>query len=163
MFQTKDYWIVIGCAKEKFYERLCEVIDRPDLATNPDFANFAVRYENRDALVSQLEEIFKTRTTEAWLSVLIPAGVPSAPVNTIEQAFKEEHTIAREMIAHSEHEYFGKLRTPASPVNVGPKRQTYQRAPKRGEHTISVLKELLNLSDEQISALEATGAFGEAK
>jgi crotonobetainyl-CoA:carnitine CoA-transferase CaiB-like acyl-CoA transferase len=138
VFQTKDYWIVIGCAKEKFYE-------------------------NRDALVSQLDDIFKTRTTAEWLADLVPAGVPSSPVNTIEQAFKEEHTIAREMIAHSEHEYFGKLRTPASPVNVGPKRQTYQRAPKRGEHTISVLKELLDLSDEQIKALEATGAFGEAK
>jgi crotonobetainyl-CoA:carnitine CoA-transferase CaiB-like acyl-CoA transferase len=114
-------------------------------------------------LVSQLDDIFKTRTTAEWLADLVPAGVPSAPVNTIEQAFKEEHTIAREMIAHSEHEYFGKLRTPASPVNVGPKRQTYQRAPKRGEHTISVLKELLDLTDEQIKALEATGAFGEAK
>jgi crotonobetainyl-CoA:carnitine CoA-transferase CaiB-like acyl-CoA transferase len=67
------------------------------------------------------------------------------------------------MIAHSEHEYFGKLRTPASPVNVGPKRKTYQRAPKRGEHTISVLKELLDLSDEQIQALQETGAFGETK
>jgi crotonobetainyl-CoA:carnitine CoA-transferase CaiB-like acyl-CoA transferase len=84
-------------------------------------------------------------------------------VNTIEEAFNEEHTIAREMIVHTEHDYFGKLRTPASPVNVGPKRDTYQRAPKRGEHTISVLKELLNLSDEQIQALQETGAFGETK
>jgi crotonobetainyl-CoA:carnitine CoA-transferase CaiB-like acyl-CoA transferase len=66
------------------------------------------------------------------------------------------------MIAHSEHEYFGKLRTPASPVNVGPKRQEYSRAPKRGEHTISVLKELLDLTDEQISTLKTTGAFGAA-
>jgi crotonobetainyl-CoA:carnitine CoA-transferase CaiB-like acyl-CoA transferase len=139
------------------------VINRPDLATNPDFVNFTARYENRDALVSQLDDIFKTRTTAEWLADLVPAGVPSAAVNTVEQAFKEEHTVAREMIAHSEHEYFGKLRTPASPVNVGPKRKTYQRAPKRGEHTISVLKELLDLTDEQISALEATGAFGESK
>lgn len=160
VFQTKDYWIVIGCAKEKFYERLCQVIGRPDLATNPDFINFAKRYENRDALVSQLDDIFKTRTTSEWLADLVPAGVPCSPVNTIEQAFQEEHTIAREMIAHSEHEYFGKLRTPASPVNVGPKRTEYARAPKRGEHTVSVLKDLLDLTPEQIAALKASGAFG---
>ena len=160
VFQTADYWIVIGCAKEKFYERLCQVISRPDLATNPDFINFAKRYENRDALVSELEEIFKTRTTKEWLIDLMAAGVPCSPVNTIEQAFQEEHTVAREMIAHSDHEYFGKLRTPASPVNVGPKRTEYSRAPKRGEHTISVLKDLLDLTEEQISALKASGAFG---
>ena len=88
------------------------------------------------------------------------AGVPCSPVNTIEQAFQEEHTVAREMIAHSDHEYFGKLRTPASPVNVGPKRTEHSRAPKRGEHTVSVLKDLLDLTEEQIAVLKASGAFG---
>ena len=163
VFQTSDYWIVIGCAKEKFYERLCDVIKRPDLVSDPRFKDFASRYENRVALVSQLDEIFKTRTTAQWLAELVPAGVPSAPVNTIEEAFKEEHTLARKMIATTEHEVFGHVRTPASPVNVGPKRDTYVRAPKRGEHTINVLKDLLDLTDEQIQALQNSGAFGETK
>jgi crotonobetainyl-CoA:carnitine CoA-transferase CaiB-like acyl-CoA transferase len=163
VFQTSDYWIVIGCAKEKFYERLCDVIKRPDLVSDPRFKDFASRYENRVALVSQLDEIFKTRTTAQWLAELVPAGVPSAPVNTIEEAFKEEHTLARKMIANTEHEVFGHVRTPASPVNVGPKRDTYVRAPKRGEHTINVLKDLLDLTDEQIQALQNSGAFGETK
>ena len=162
VFQTQDYWIVIGCAKEKFYQRLCEVLGRTDLMTDPRFLDFANRYENRDLLIPQLDEIFVTKSTQEWLDLLMPAGVPCAAVNTVEEAFNDEHTISRQMIAHTEHEIFGAVRTPASPVNVGPKRTDHTRAPHRGEHTISVLQDLLDLTDDQIAALRSSGAFGES-
>ena len=48
-FPTADGWIVVACPKQKFWERLCEAIERPDLASDPRFADFAGRHENRDS------------------------------------------------------------------------------------------------------------------
>ncbi|HEX9766680.1 MAG TPA: CoA transferase, partial [Nitriliruptorales bacterium] len=44
-FATADGWIVVGCAKEKFWHRLCQAIERPDLMGDPRFATFDDRRE----------------------------------------------------------------------------------------------------------------------
>jgi crotonobetainyl-CoA:carnitine CoA-transferase CaiB-like acyl-CoA transferase len=163
IFPTKDSWIVLGCAKEKFYQRLTEVMQRSDLVEDPRFSNFTVRFENREILVPLLDEVLTTRTTADWLEVLVAAGVPCAPVNTIEQAWTEEHTAAREMIAHTDHPKFGDVRAPSSPVNVGPKRTDHTRAPQRGEHTEKVLQDLLGMTDAEFAELTDQGAFGDSK
>jgi crotonobetainyl-CoA:carnitine CoA-transferase CaiB-like acyl-CoA transferase len=50
-FRAADGWIVIGGAKQKFWERICELAGEPELATDPRFATMAARNENRDELL----------------------------------------------------------------------------------------------------------------
>ncbi|WP_339122832.1 CaiB/BaiF CoA transferase family protein, partial [Pseudonocardia sp. D17] len=57
-FEASDGWLVVGCAKEKFWQRLTVVIGRPELAADPRFATFADRARHRDVIVPLLEEIF---------------------------------------------------------------------------------------------------------
>ena len=75
-FEAADGWLVVGCAKEKFWQRLTKVIERPELAANPEFATFAQRREHADVLVPLLEEIFRTRTVAEWLGRLLRCGHP---------------------------------------------------------------------------------------
>ena len=159
-FQAKDGWIVVGCAKEKFWQRLIEVIDRPDLGADPRYATFADRRENADTLLPELEQTLATRTVAQWLAPMTAASIPCGPINDVSQALQEEHTLARDLIVETKHPRYGTLKNLASPVRVGAERPEYQRAPQRGEHSEEVLRGLLGYSGERVAELASEGAFG---
>lgn len=159
-FPAKDGWLVIGCAKEKFWQRLTVVLERPELATDPRFHLFADRAVHRDELEPILDEALAGKTVDEWLTLLRAAAIPCAPVNDVPQALREEHTTARHMIVSTEHPRFGEVRQVGSPVRVGPVPERHRRAPQLGEDTGHVLRDLLGYDDHKIAALRASGAFG---
>lgn len=159
-FETADSWIVVGCAKQKFWERLVTAFGSPGWAASERFATPAARYENAAECLSLVEKELARRTTAEWLAVLEAAGVPCAPINTVPQALAEEHTTARGMVVTTEHPRFGKVRQVASPVRAGEPRTDHQRGPLLGEHTAQVLAELLGTDAAAFADLARDGAFG---
>ena len=159
-FETSDGWIVVACAKEKFWRKLAEAIGRPELATDPRFEDFAGRHENRGELLPILDDVFRSRETTHWLEVLSVAEVPSGPVNSVAAAMEDPQVIARDLIVESEHPRFGTVRHVASPVRAGPPSETHRRGPRRDEDAGYVLGELLSYSPERITELRIAGAFG---
>jgi crotonobetainyl-CoA:carnitine CoA-transferase CaiB-like acyl-CoA transferase len=160
VFTAKDGWLVIGCAKEKFWQRLTVVIDRPELAHDPRFATFIDRNENRQELQEILDDELARRTVAEWLEALGAASVPCAPVNDVAQALREEHTLARDLIVSTEHPRFGSVKQVNSPVRAGEIPRQHRRAPFRGEHTATVLRDLLGYDDATVHRLSTAGAFG---
>ncbi len=159
-FATTNGWIVVACPKQKFWERLCEVVDRPDLAADERFADFAGRDRNRDVLLPQLEAAFGSRSTTAWLKLLAQAGIPSGPVNDVRDALADPQAVDRRAVVEFEHERFGTVRTVGSPLRVGADSVTPRRAPRRGEDTETVLRELCRYSPDRIEELRASGVLG---
>jgi crotonobetainyl-CoA:carnitine CoA-transferase CaiB-like acyl-CoA transferase len=159
-FPTADGWIVVGCAKEKFFVRLAEAIGLPELATDARFKDFEARRQNREELVAILDGALRARTAQEWLKILSDAGVPCGPVNTVEQAFAEPQTDARGLIVATEHPRFGTVRQPGSPVRVGDEPIPHRRAPLRNEDFDHVTRTLLGYDEARIDALRAGGAFG---
>jgi crotonobetainyl-CoA:carnitine CoA-transferase CaiB-like acyl-CoA transferase len=159
-FRTADGWIVVACPKQKFWERLCEAIGRPDLADDPRFATFAGRNEHRDELVPELRNAFADRGTEEWLATLSAAGVPNARVNDVAQALAEPQVEARGGVVELEHPRLGTVRQVATPLRVGDEEKPARRAPFRGEHTEGVLADLCGYSRERVRALAEAGALG---
>jgi crotonobetainyl-CoA:carnitine CoA-transferase CaiB-like acyl-CoA transferase len=159
-FATADGWIVIACPKEKFWQALCVVLDRPDLATDERFADFAGRDRHRGELLGELDAAFAARPTAAWLEVLAAAGVPSAPVNDVASALADPQALARGAVVEAEHDVFGTVRTIASPLRLGDAPRPAERAPRRGEHTAEVLAELCGYDADEVAALADAGAFG---
>ena len=159
-FQASDGWMVVSCAKEKFWRRLTEVIEQPELADDPRFINFVARSENREALIPLLVEVFRTRPLEHWLPRLAAAGIPSGRVNTLEQALVEPQTEARRMLIETEHPHWGGIRSPATPVRVGKPRTRHRRAPRRNEDADQLLVGLLGYDETRRHELRAAGAFG---
>lgn len=160
-FEAKDGWLVVGCAKEKFWQRLTVVIERPEWADDPRFATFADRDRNRDVLLPLLEEIFATRTVAEWVEPLQAAAVPTAKINDVAEAMAEPHTIARNLLVETEHPRYGTVRQVASPVRVGAEPPTYRRAPLRHEDADRLLGVLLGYDDAKVADLTTQGAFGE--
>jgi crotonobetainyl-CoA:carnitine CoA-transferase CaiB-like acyl-CoA transferase len=156
-FPTRDGWIVIFCNKEKFWRALVEVLDLPDVARDPHFATFAGRRAHRDALLPRLRARFAERTSGDWLARL-RGRVPCAPVNTLAQALEDEQVRARGMIVEVEHPVHGRLREVASPVRaVG---AVASPAPRLGQHTDEILRDLLHYAPARVAALRASGALG---
>ncbi len=161
-FEAKDGWLIVGCAKEKFWQRLVRVIERPELGLDPRFASFQARQDNAADVLAVLEEVFLQRTVAEWLEPLYAASIPCGPINDVGQALQEEQTLARGMVVETEHPRWGRLRQVASPVKVGDQAVAYRRAPLRNEDFDEVMTDLLGYSDERLAALTASGAFGAA-
>lgn len=160
VFRARDGWLVAGCAKEKFWVRLADVIGRPELADDPRFARFPDRLAHRDELQALLDEVFLTRDVEDWLRDLRAAAVPCAPVNDVEGALNDPQVAARELLLTTQHPSLGTVRQVRSPVHVGAPRPSHSRAPERGEHTAEVLRDLLGYDNEAIEQLRTVGTFG---
>ena len=166
-FRASDGWFVVAAAKQKFWERLCEVAGRPDLNDDPRFATMAARNENREALLPILEAVFLERTVAEWLDLLVPAGVPSARINSVLEALEDEQTTARQGIVEHEHPSLGTVRTIASPLRLSGedgedlRAQPPARGPFRGEHTEQVLVEYCGYSPKRVRELAEAGVFGD--
>jgi crotonobetainyl-CoA:carnitine CoA-transferase CaiB-like acyl-CoA transferase len=163
VFPSADGWIVICCAKEALFARLCAVLDLEWMIDDERFASFAARNENREACVDVLSERLRTRTTADWMGRLEAAGVPCGPVNDVAGAFRDPQVVARAAVQDYEHEELGTVRTVRSAVRVGEGREPVRRGPYRGEHTRAVLREAGGYADAEIDALAAGGVFGDVE
>ena len=158
-FATRDGWIVIFCNKDKFWRDLVETLGAPELADDARFRTFGDRFAHKDALLPLLQARFATRSTEEWLDRL-RGRVPCAPVNDVRQALADPQVLARDMIVEVEHPDFGALKEVRSPVRTAGEIRDPARAPRLGEHTDQILREILSYSDGTIARLRETGVIG---
>jgi crotonobetainyl-CoA:carnitine CoA-transferase CaiB-like acyl-CoA transferase len=118
------------------------------------------RLGNRTVLIPLIEDILRTRTVAEWLERLRAAEVPAAPVNSLDRAFDEPPVAERDMIVEYDHPEVGKVRLPGNPIKFeGIDRTISNPAPRLGEHTDAVLRDLLFLSAQQISGLREQGVI----
>jgi crotonobetainyl-CoA:carnitine CoA-transferase CaiB-like acyl-CoA transferase len=159
-FATADGWIVVACAKPKFWVRLCAALDLGELLRDDRFESFADRDRNREELLEILDRAFAQRTTVEWLAVLEQSDIPCGPVNTVANALVDSQTVARNAVVSVEHPRFGTVRQVASPLRVGDEPPPLRRAPFRGEDTHAVLRDLCRYTDAQIEELRVAAVFG---
>jgi crotonobetainyl-CoA:carnitine CoA-transferase CaiB-like acyl-CoA transferase len=158
-FPTRDGWIVVFCNKDKFWLDLVEILGTPELGRDPRFGTFAGRLANKAALLPLLEARFVTRPTAEWLERL-RGRVPCAPVNDVRQALADPQVLAGDMIVEVEHPDFGTLREVRSPVRTEGEIRRPTRAPRLGEHTDQILREILGYGEPTIGRLRQAGAIG---
>jgi crotonobetainyl-CoA:carnitine CoA-transferase CaiB-like acyl-CoA transferase len=149
-FKTKDGYIVIFCAKEKFWQNLCQVLEVPNLAQDPRCNSFDVRLKNRKFLLSTVKPIFLSKTTGEWLE-LLRGKVPCASVNSLGAALSDAQVV-RDMIVEVDHPVFGRVKQVDSPIRMGRRRKP-DAAPALGEHTEDILTRLLGYSKDQLRTL----------
>jgi formyl-CoA transferase len=156
--RTRDGHIMVGANNPRLWQRLCQALDRQDLLDDPRFTASADRMERRDVLAGELESVLKSRDTDDWVAALLAAGVPCGPLRNYEQACRDPHTLAREMVVTMEHPAEGEIRGLGIPVKLsGTPGEIRRPAPMLGEHTDELLAGL-GYSAADISALREQGA-----
>lgn len=159
-FQTEDGWIMVACAKEKFWVRLVEAMELDEIGNDERFGDFAGRMDHADELTLALDRRFMERSTAEWISCLQGHGVPCGPVNDVRAAFDDPQAAARGIVVEFSHPEFGTVRAPRTAVDVGSARVHARRAPRLDEDRDDVLGGLLGMSEGMRQQLASDGAFG---
>lgn len=155
-FPTSDGDIIITCSRDAAFYKLCEAMNRPDMITDERFSKAEARRQNRDYLEAEIAKFTRTMTLEALEELLNRYEVPNGRINTMLMVCKDPQIAAREMLVEVEHPIAGKYKMPGSPIkfSCAPKTE-YGPAPTLGQHTQTVLKELLHLDDRQLAEVLA--------
>ena len=95
VLKTADGSVIVACGNDNLFRKFCEVAGKPALADDARFVTNGKRVANRAELTRILSEIMVTRSMREWLDALEAAGVPSGPINTLEQVFAEPLALAR--------------------------------------------------------------------
>ncbi len=143
VFETADGLINLAVTGQVIWERFCRAIDREDLINHPDYANSATRSRNRDALGEVINSVLRLRPSSYWIARFNEAGVPSGPINTIDQVF-EDPQVRQLGMTHAVHsDALDRLMTLlGQPVTLSATPSSVQAAaPERGEHTEEILLE----------------------
>lgn len=141
--RAADGHFVLGANNDRLWRRLCEAIERPDLADHPDYATNASRMAHRPALIAELEAVFETRPKEHWVDLLLAHGIPAGPINDYAEALGNEHAAARGMVMEIDHPVEGRVRNIGFPVKLhGTPQRVRRHPPLLGEHRDEILAEL---------------------
>jgi crotonobetainyl-CoA:carnitine CoA-transferase CaiB-like acyl-CoA transferase len=109
-FTTKTCDIFIASGNNGQFQKLAEIIGRPELANDPRFADNGKRNVNRAALTEALAAAFAEHDGNELSLKLIRNGVPAGPVLTVDEATAAPHTAHREML--TELDWYRGLGTP---------------------------------------------------
>jgi crotonobetainyl-CoA:carnitine CoA-transferase CaiB-like acyl-CoA transferase len=160
-FEASDGWLIIAVASEQQFQGLCAMLDRPDLASDERFHPNARRLANRAALTQELAGEFIKRTRAEWVERAVAHRVPVNPIFDVAEALADPQAKARNTVWNLSHPVTGALAVVASPfqhMSMTPASPTTP-PPALGEHTRSVLQEILGCSAADISALQADGVI----
>jgi crotonobetainyl-CoA:carnitine CoA-transferase CaiB-like acyl-CoA transferase len=159
-FATRDGHVVVAVGNDGQFERLCEVMGKPELSADPRFATNAARVENRAALVPVLAALLATRPTREWVEALERAGVPCGPINDLAQVFEDPQVRFRGLRVEVPHPLAGTVPVVASPMRLSETPVRHGTPPLLGEHTREVLADLLGMAEAEIEALRRGGVIG---
>ena len=154
VFPCADGHLILAVGNDAQFARFCDVAGKPEWARDPRFAVNAERVRRREELVPMIEVVVRTRTQASWLEALEAVGVPCGPINRLDQVFSDPQVRSRGMRLELPHPISGTVPQVGNPLHFSSTPVAYTQAPPLlGEHTASVLRERLHLSDRALEEL----------
>jgi formyl-CoA transferase len=165
LYDAADGPLYMACANDRLYRRLVvEVLQRPDLITDPRFATRKARSEHKEQLRAAIAEVFAGDRLENWMAKMKLANIPVGYLRTVEEGFNAPEARERQRLSRIPHPTAGWVPNIEPPVamSLTPAVDPVA-APLLGEHTQIVLRETLRYDEQRIAALAEKGVFGARK
>ena len=157
--KAKDGYFVMGATNNKLWQKLCKILERPDLLQKAEYQTIAGRLGQREQLIQELENSFALKSADEWIDLLLGHGIPAGPILDYPQAFESEHGRHRQMRIEIDHPLEGKVPNIGFAVKMqGTPQEVRRHPPLLGEHTQEVLMQA-GFTPDEIKALEEQGAF----
>jgi formyl-CoA transferase len=156
VYPTRDGIVMIGANQDTVFTRLCEGMQRPDLAVDPRYKDHQARGANQQALDAIIAAWTATLGTRELLELLERQGVPSGLIYRTADMLEDPHFAARNAIVAAPHPHFPKLRM----QNVAPRLSATPSsirtpAPEMGQHNEEIYRGLLGLTSAALEGLRA--------
>jgi CoA:oxalate CoA-transferase len=117
-FKAADGYLIIAAGNDSLFTSLCQAIGQADLACNPLFVTNPLRTEHNAALKDELEKALESKTVSQWMDILEQAGVPSGPINNVDQVLADSQVLARNMVVSANDEVAGPLKMAGNPIKM---------------------------------------------
>ncbi len=153
-------WIVIAANTDGLFTRLCTLMKREELLTDPRFENQVVRAENREAIDAIVADWTATYELSTLLPLVEAATIPAGPVYSIADIVQDPHFAARDMLVSLHDRVLGEIRMPGIvPKLSETPGEARWSGPAIGEHNHEVYSGLLHYSSDELAVLTARGVI----
>jgi crotonobetainyl-CoA:carnitine CoA-transferase CaiB-like acyl-CoA transferase len=149
VFETADGYLNIAVTGTVMWERFCRAMDAEDLIAHPDYASASLRSKNRAALTDDINKRLRGADSKTWMERFNEAGVPSGPINTVDQVFEDPQVRHLRMSQGVTSPALGLIELVAQPVTLSETPSSLRRAaPETGADTDEILQEYGYRRDE---------------
>ena len=137
-FRAKDGWFFLMCMTEKFWQVLADLLRRPEVTGDADFATPALRFQHRAKLTLALDSVFIEQPVQHWIEVL-GKRLPIGPVQDVAQALDSDFTREIGMVVSVPHPAKADLRLLANPIRIDGRRLPKRACPQLGADSAALL------------------------
>lgn len=152
--------VIIGANQDTVFRRLCEAIDRPQLADDRRFTDHQSRGQHQALLDDIISKWTQQHSADDVVEKMVSAGVPAGHVYRAPEMLSDEHIQARDSVVWLDDPKLGQIpmqnafpRLSRSPGEI------QHTGPSLGEHTDSILQEWAKLDAEMIKTLRNDGVI----
>ena len=167
-FRTSDGYVVVQIVREHQFGKLADLIGHPEWKSDPRFATRAGWAPSLEEVIRPAMEAWtKTRTKLEATHALTAVGIAAGPSNSAPDMIADPHVAIRNMLVEmprtdtaSDGNPLEPVLIPGNPVKLSKMAEGPEtRVPWVGEHTETVLREELGLSDGDLDELRAGGVI----
>jgi crotonobetainyl-CoA:carnitine CoA-transferase CaiB-like acyl-CoA transferase len=153
-FKARDGYFAFGAGNDGQWVKFCQAIGKPEWISDERFRTNADRVRNRDIVIPMLNEVFGQRDSAEWMQLFDEIGIPSAPINNIEQVFNDPQVQARGLKAEARRPNGESVPLVRSPLHIptNPSQIRYP-PPLLGEHSEEILETFLGYDGATIRKL----------
>jgi crotonobetainyl-CoA:carnitine CoA-transferase CaiB-like acyl-CoA transferase len=153
-FPCTDGAVMVVCGNDEQYRRFCEALKHPELAQDARFISNPQRVLNRKALAETFDAITTEWKQQELLDALERVNVPAGPIYNLQQVFEDQQVQHRQMAVEVPHPLSGTVQLCANPIRLSETPiDSYTAPPTLGQHTVEILKGLLNFTDGDLDRL----------
>lgn len=158
-YRTADdrFVALVMLESDRFWAPLVELVDRPELATDPRFCNAPARTSNNVACIAELDKIFAARPLAEWCDILSRQRGVWAVVQSPQEAANDAQVIANRYVGEIDFDHDVKLNVAMPPIQFNGEQPMPSRAPDLGDDTDRVLLEM-GYDWDRLIELKAEGA-----
>lgn len=142
--------------------KICEVIGKPEWATDPDYAKPEARLPRLKQIFDTIEEWTMTKTKFEAMDILNKYDIPCGPILSMKEIAEEPSLRATGTVVEVDHPTRGKYLSVGNPIKLSDSPTEVTRSPLLGEHTAEILGAVLGYSEAEVQEIQASGALGEA-
>jgi CoA:oxalate CoA-transferase len=146
-FAAQDGRFIIAAGNDQLFLLMADALGVAEMALDPLFLTNDLRVQNRPVMIEAIERVTRSAPVGIWLDKLNEAGVPCAPINTIDKVIDHPQLRARNMFIHVKGKSERKVKTAGNPIKMSTSPDeditVVRRAPAVDEHREAILAELM--------------------
>jgi CoA:oxalate CoA-transferase len=128
-FETADGPMIVAAGNDGLWLKLCEALNRADLASAPQYKTNDLRNQNQASLKREIDAELMKAPRAQWLERLGHAGIPAGPINNVAQALQNPQVAARNMLVTVADPVSGELKLAGNPLKFSAFADPPTRAP----------------------------------